>query len=98
MSGGRYLDRIACSGTLTTLFEKHAQKDSNLRYTPSPPLEQRGTKHRSYIVREAHSEGVKSLEIRQGFIRTRYQGYTIPLENKISAPKDARLPLFATSA
>ncbi|KAK4135823.1 hypothetical protein BT67DRAFT_440704 [Trichocladium antarcticum] len=70
----------------------------------------RGTKHSSlpqthlltllgsYIVREVYSEGVKSLEIRQGFIRTQYQGYTTLLENKISAPKDARLPLFATSA
>ncbi|KAK4136758.1 hypothetical protein BT67DRAFT_439768, partial [Trichocladium antarcticum] len=57
-------------------------KDSNLRYTPSPLLEQRGTKHRSYIVREVYSEG----------------GYTTLLENEISAPKDARLPLFATSA
>ncbi|KAK4138387.1 hypothetical protein BT67DRAFT_437709, partial [Trichocladium antarcticum] len=63
-------------------------KDSNLGYTLSPLSEQRGTKHRSYIVREVYSEGVK----------TRYQGYTILLENEISAPKDARLPLFATSA
>ncbi|KAK4130646.1 hypothetical protein BT67DRAFT_445456 [Trichocladium antarcticum] len=36
----------------------------------------------SYIVREVHSEG----------------GYATLLENEISAPKDARLPLFATSA
>ncbi|KAK4135298.1 hypothetical protein BT67DRAFT_440965, partial [Trichocladium antarcticum] len=57
-------------------------KDSNLGYIPSPLLEQRGTKHRSYIVREVHSEG----------------GYTTLSENKILAPKDARLPLFATSA
>ncbi|KAK4133296.1 hypothetical protein BT67DRAFT_442746 [Trichocladium antarcticum] len=69
-------------------------KDSNLRYTPSPLSEQRGTKYSSlpqthlltpsgsYIVREAYSEG----------------GYTTLLENEISAPKDARLPLFATSA
>ncbi|KAK4136760.1 hypothetical protein BT67DRAFT_439772, partial [Trichocladium antarcticum] len=72
----------ACSGLLTTLFEKHTQKDSILRYTPSPLSEQRGTIHRSYIVREAYSEG----------------GYTTLLENKISAPRDARLPLFTTSA
>ncbi|KAK4137227.1 hypothetical protein BT67DRAFT_438480, partial [Trichocladium antarcticum] len=75
-------------------------KDSNLRYTLSPLLEQRGTKHSSlpqthlltlsgsYIVREVYSEGVK----------IRYQGYTILLENEISAPRDARLPLFAASA